>query len=100
MGTPDSTSRSARDGVEDVIPDDSLVLLVGTATGSMDGEDADIISSKTLDGEGTTKRSNRQVSLPANHSRECQQPEGCSQNPCWVRVVDEGLNTLLGGYGT
>ena len=58
MGTPDSTSRSARDGVEDVIPDDSLVLLVGTATGSVDGEDADIISSKTLDGEGTTKRSN------------------------------------------
>ena len=61
MGTADSTSRSARDGVEDVIPDDSLVLLVGTATGSVDGEDADIISSKTLDGEGTTKRSNRQV---------------------------------------
>ena len=50
-----------QDGVEDVISDDCLVLLIGTTTGSVDGEDADIISSKTLDGKGTTKRSNRQV---------------------------------------
>ena len=42
----DSISRSARDGVEDVVPDGSLVLLVGTATSSVDGEDADIISSR------------------------------------------------------
>jgi len=56
-----SIARSARDGGENVVPDGSLVLLVGTGAGSVDGEDADIIGSETLDGEGTTERSNRWV---------------------------------------
>jgi hypothetical protein len=56
-----SIPRSARDGGEDVVPDGSLILLVGTGAGSLNGEDADIISSKFPDGEGTTKRSNQRV---------------------------------------
>ena len=41
-----------QDGGEDVIPDGSLVLLVGASASSMDGKDANIISSKTPDGNG------------------------------------------------
>lgn len=48
----DSISRSMQDGDEDVIPDGSLVLLVGASASSMDGKDANIISSKTPDGKG------------------------------------------------
>jgi hypothetical protein len=40
----DSISGLARDAGEDVIPDGSLVLLVGARAGSMDGEDADMAS--------------------------------------------------------